>query len=201
MSALAAFSRDDFLKSAMELIAGGGPRAATTTAIVHRCRATVGSFYYRFASRDDLLAELWLTLAEGYQHAFFALLRAGDVAGAALFTPRWVRKHPREARVLLLHHRDDFVDKKWPPAFVKRAHKLAAELDGGLNECATRLLGSPADAALQRLRFALIEVPLAAVRRELAAGRPIPRLVDQLVLECCQAVLPGLAPDEKEKKS
>jgi AcrR family transcriptional regulator len=191
--ARALFTRDDFVESAAALIAEGGPGAATTNAVIQGCRATVGSFYHRFASRDELLGELWLGLAEGYQRDFLTLLREGDISAAALFTPRWVRLHPREARILLQHKREDFMEDKWPPAFKRRARRLAAELREGLRECAERQFGCCSEEALYQVCFALIDVPLAAVRRSLSAGTPVPLQADLLVLKCCRALIPKRA--------
>jgi hypothetical protein len=40
-----------------------------------------------------------------------------------------------------------------------------------------------------RVQFALIDVPLAAVRRHLVSGEPGPAVVDDLVRECCIALM------------
>ncbi len=190
MARAAEFTPGDFLESAAALVAEGGPGAATTFAILRGVRATVGSFYHRFASRDALLAELWLGLVEPYQREFLARLEAGDVLEAALFTPRWVRLHPRAARILLLHRREDFVEKAWPASFVTRARRLGAELTNGLRELTANAFGAVSEDAVRRVQFALIDVPMSAVRRHLAAGEPVPAVVDDLVRECCIALMP-----------
>lgn len=190
MARIAAFAKSDFLTAAAALIAKGGPDMATTSAIVHQTGAPVGSFYHRFASRDVLLAELWLGLVEPYQGEFLRLLSEGDAVEAALFTPRWVRRHPQEARVLLLHRREDFMDKGWPEELAQRAAGLGPELQAGLR-CFTRnKLNTASEEAVSRVQFALIDVPLAAVRRHLASGKPVPLAVDDYVRECCGALLP-----------
>ena len=192
MARAAAFTRETFLESAAALAASKGPGAATTLAILRRTGAPAGSFYHRFASRDVLLAELWLGLVENYQREFLALLQVGDGVGAALFTPRWVRGHRREARILLLHRRQDFVEKQWPRSFVRRAGRLGKELQEGLRAFTTQWFGACSDEQARRVQFALIDMPLAAVRRHLAADEAIPVVIDELVRECSQALLPGL---------
>lgn len=201
MARLATFTTDDFLESAAVLIAEGGPAAATTAAILHRVGASAGSFYYRFASRDRLLGELWLGLVERYKREFFSLLQAGDVISAALFTPRWARQHPTEARILLLHRREDFVYEKWPAEFVKRAGRIAAEQKEGLRGFTATIYGTCSKDALRRVQFALIDVPLTAVRRHLVSNEPVPLVVDDLVRECCTALIPCTVwPDKPHKK-
>ena len=189
MARTAVHSRETFFDQALALVARDGPAAATTAAILKATGATVGSFYHRFPSRDALMAELWMTLVEDYQRQFRQLLDAGDAVEAALFTPRWVRAHPREARILLLHRREAFIDKKWPPEFNRRARRLGVELETAIRDFSRRTLGTTSAEALGRVRFALIEVPLASVKRALAAGEPIAPLADELVRECCQALL------------
>lgn len=190
MARIATFTRETFLETAGSLIAEAGPAAATTSAIVHRMGAPVGSFYHRFDSRDHLLGELWLTLVEDYQREFLALLQAGDPVAAALFTPRWVRLHPREARILLLHRREDFVEKKWPPEYGRRAKKLGVQLQAGLRGYTERLLGAASAEAQRRVQFAVVDVPLAAVRRHVAAGEAPPLALDALIETTCRALLP-----------
>jgi AcrR family transcriptional regulator len=185
------FPKRMFLDAAASLVVSGGPAAATTLAILRSTGAPAGSLYHRFASRDALLAELWLSLAEGYQRQFLGLLEAGDALEAALYTPRWVRRHGREARILLLHRREDFVEKQWPDDFIQRAAHLGDELKQGLRAFTRRCFGDCSAARLRRVQFALIDVPLASVRRHLAAGEPIPAVADDLVRECCQALLAG----------
>ena len=190
MSRLSNFSADDFLKSAASLIAEGGPDAATTAAILRHAKASSGSFYYRFDSRDQLLGELWLGLVEKYQLEFQTFLHSGDGLSAALFTPRWTRFHYTEARILLLHNKNDFVSDKWPEEFVERAKKNAATMKDELQEFTTLLLGNCTQEAIRRVQFALIDVPLAAVRRHLAANEPIPASVDDMVRACYMTLIP-----------
>jgi len=122
----ATFTDADFLAAACALAAKRGPAAVTVESVTARLKAPTGSFYYRFASRDVLLGELWLATARAFQEGFIAAIATGDGLAAALHTPIWVRAHLNEARVFLLHHRDDFVQGAWP-AVLRRG---VAELHG-----------------------------------------------------------------------
>ena len=59
----------------------------TVDSVIARLKASKGSFYYRFASRDALLGELWLATVLSYQRGFVAAIDAGDGLAAALHTP------------------------------------------------------------------------------------------------------------------
>src|SRR5437879_3957675 len=108
------FDGADFLDAARALAAEGGPAAVTVGSVSARLRAPVGSFYYRFASRDLLLGELWLKIVLAFQEGLFAALDAEGGLAAALHTPTWVRANPTDARLLLLYSRHDFVQGEWP---------------------------------------------------------------------------------------
>lgn len=178
------FTTEDFLRSATALIADKGPEGATTAAILREAKAPAGSFYYRFESRDALLGELWLSLVEQYQREFLFFLQKGDGLSAALFTPSWTRTHSLEARVLLLHSKRDFGPDKWPTNYVERAQKLSSELRTGLRKYAKTYCGGNAEAIMQKVQFALIDVPYASVRRYLSSGQSIPESVDVWVRDC-----------------
>src|SRR6202140_4585271 len=108
------FEYVDFLTAARDLAAQRGPTAVTVASVTERLRAPSGSFYYRFASRDVLLAELWLPPPLAFQNGFVAAIKRGDGLAAALHTPTWVRAHGGDARFFLLYHRNDFVQGVWP---------------------------------------------------------------------------------------
>lgn len=188
MTRQAIFTAADFLHSAAHLVAQGGPPAATMAAILRHAQAPAGSLYYRYHSRDELLGELWLSLVESYQQQFLTLLRRGDGLTAALFTPRWTRAHRTEARVLLLHKARDFAADRWPPAFVQRAQQAADQLREGLRQFVQTGDAPSDDEQIQKTRFALIDVPYAAVRRYLSANQPIPHAVDDWVRTCYLAL-------------
>jgi hypothetical protein len=66
-----------------------------------------------------------------------AAVATGDGLKAALHTPVWVRAHLDEGCLLLLYHRDDFVQGDWPPALREgvAAHTRRA---GGSGEVCAR---------------------------------------------------------------
>src|SRR5271154_7297917 len=98
----AQFDHADFLAAAGALGAERGPAAVTVDAIVERLKAPKGSFYYRFASRDALLGEVWLKTVLAFQEGFVAAIEASDGLRAALHTPAWARRHLEDARLLML---------------------------------------------------------------------------------------------------
>jgi AcrR family transcriptional regulator len=90
------FEHADFLDAARTLATEHGPAGVTVGSVTQHLGAPIGSFYHRFASRDVLLAELWLTTVLAFQEEFVAAIEAGDGLAAALHTPRWARANLTE---------------------------------------------------------------------------------------------------------
>lgn len=193
MARPAQYSTQGILDVAAELAARSGPAKATVGAIAEALGAPTGSIYHRFRSKDVLLAELWLQTIESFQAGFQAALAGPDPreAGleAALHTPRWVRAHPVPARLLLLHHRDDFVAGDWPVEVVERAADTGRRGQAGLDSFTRRALGSTSAAARRRARFAVVELPVAAVLSYVRANERPPAIVEELVADAYHGVI------------
>lgn len=104
------------------------------------------------------------------------------------FALDWCREHPPEARLLLLHRREDLLSEGVPLELQDRARLLTQKAERGLRSYARRRFGSLSGASLRRVRFALIDLPFAAVRRDLESGSRPSREVDDLVLTSYDAV-------------
>ena len=187
------FSEAQILDATATIVAAGGPGAATIGAIGHMLNAPSGSIYHRFASRDVLLGHLWLRKARFFQNRFVAALADRDPAkaglAAALSMPRAVRDDFAGARIMLLHRRDDFLDGDWPPNMAAEAIRLKGQVDQAINDIARRLFGRVDPEALQLTTFAMIDVPLAAVRRHVEKNEMPPRSVEDLIARTYAALI------------
>jgi AcrR family transcriptional regulator len=183
------FEQADFFAAALAISADHGPSAATVASITERLKAPVGSFYYRFASRDLLLGELWLLTVLAFQKGITAALDAGDGLAAALHTPAWVREHLNEARLLLLYHRDDFGQGGWPQRLRDGVAAQTRQIETGIAKFAHLVFGLEGPDELRRAQFLLAEVPVAAVRQHLRRREPPPPLVDDLIRTTYHAVV------------
>jgi AcrR family transcriptional regulator len=65
MGRLRLYTSDQILDGARGLVLGEGIAAATISNIARASGAPPGSIYYRFDSRETLLAELWIRAAYG----------------------------------------------------------------------------------------------------------------------------------------
>jgi AcrR family transcriptional regulator len=199
------FDRAQILDAAERLIARHGPAGATIGAIARAVGAPTGSIYHRFDSRDVLLAEVWLGAATAFQTAFFERL-AGPApwkAGlaAALYMAQRVRERPREARLLLLHRREDFVDRGWPANMRRRAEQLGRQVETELRGFSSRLCGRQDARTVRSVAYAVVEAPVAAVRHHVAAEESPPPYVDGLIRVTYEAVVRQLSVSRRERST
>ena len=183
------FDHASFLGAARDLIGERGPEAVTIDSVAERIGAPKGSFYYRFASRDALLGELWLKTVLAYQEGFVAAIEAGDGLRAALHTAAWARRHLEDARLLMLYSRHDFVQGDWPAALKGGVADQAERFEACLRTFARGAFGRAGRAEMRRAAFVLAEVPIAAVKHHLQRRERPPRLVDELISKTYRAIV------------
>lgn len=197
MGRIAKFGREEMARAALELAAERGPQAVTVAAIAAAIGAPTGSIYHRFDSREELLAEIWMDVVESFQRGFVErLATASDIDGAAAaacFMAEWVRGHLREARLLLLHHRRDFVSATWPPSLVERAAALEPAMGAALGGFAKRAFGRADREIMARVRFALLDAPFGGIKPYVQENKAAPRQLDAMVSATVRAVLGGIA--------
>jgi AcrR family transcriptional regulator len=177
----ALFEHAHFLTAARELARESGPSHVTVASVTDRLKAPKGSFYYRFASRDLLLGELWLATALAFQEGFVAAINDGDGLAAALHMPAWVRLNLDDARLLLLYSRHDFVTGDWPTSLARGVADQARLFEACLGKFARQTWGSVNATSLGLSQFVLADAPLAAVRPHLQRRETPPALVDEIV--------------------
>ena len=174
-----------------------GPQKLTIAKVAEKTGVPVGSIYHRYASRDEILAAVWLDLVEEFQDHFLAELEGKDTIAAGLagvhYACQWIRRHPREARLLLLHRREDFASERWPHSYRRRAERLASRAGASVSAYAERLTGRSGGGAVRAVRFALVDLATAALRRDVEAGMPPSQSVERLLLETCAYVLRRVA--------
>jgi AcrR family transcriptional regulator len=185
----AQFDEAAILAGAKRVSAEVGPQKLTIAAVAGRSGAPVGSIYHRYRSRDEILAALWLGVVGDFQEQFLAALDGDDPVRSGLAAVRfvcdWVREHPVEARLLLLHRRDDFAVDGWPASHRRRARDLASSASEALRAYAKRLTGRNGARELREVRFALVDLPTAALRRDIEADGSVSETSQALLLETC----------------
>ncbi|MFC5905850.1 TetR/AcrR family transcriptional regulator [Streptacidiphilus monticola] len=180
------------LDTAVQLAAASGPAAVTMSAIARSSGVPNGSIYHRFPQRVILLAELWLRTVERFQDGFLSALdgdpdprRAG--AAGARHVVAWSRSNPQEAAVLL-HGPQSFGRDEWPMEFTQRADRGNQRAKAAVARLAARV-GAATELGTDKVVLAVIELPLAVVRRYLRAGSPLPPHAEDLAERCALDLL------------
>jgi AcrR family transcriptional regulator len=183
------FSVRGFEDAALKIAAERGPAAVTIAAVAKEAGAPVGSVYHRFSSRDQLLAQMWLRIVSSFQDEFLEKLETGDGLEAALHTPRWVRLHPMESRILLLYRREELIESGWSDELRDRALRIKDDLDTGIRNYAARISGRSGTDATARVLFALIDAPKAAVVRYIRQNTEPPEELDEYIKTVFSTIL------------
>jgi AcrR family transcriptional regulator len=185
----AKFSEANFLDAALAVVVERGVSAVTVASVSERVGSPTGSFYHRFASRDVLLGALWLRTVIAFQKGIAAALEAGDGLQASLHTLAWTRKHPDEARLLLLYDRRDFLHGDWPAELRERVAEMTRRMEGGSQRWARAIFGKQGARETRLAQFLIAELPVSVVRQHLLRGEKPPPLVERIVRTTYQAIV------------
>jgi len=188
----AQFDHDDLLNAALRVIATRGPAAVSIEAIAAEMGGNVGSIYHRFASKDHLLAQLWLRCSERGQTGMVAALTGDDLdhalTVAVLHYPRWARTNLSEAQVLAAYGREHLLPS-WPAELASELETANKGLLDALATFAARWYGDDHREHGQAVTFAVLDIPVAAIRRYLLNGRRPPRRLDAHIVAAARAAL------------
>ena len=201
MSRPAKFNEDQILDVSRDLVVHAGPAALTMTAVAGLLGAPSGSLYHRFPGRDTLAAALWLRGVRRFQRGYLAKLGNPDplraALGAAGHVVSWSRTNLSDARLLLQFRSADLVHGTWPQTLRDEHHRLQHQLTTGIRDLQTAF-GANEPAEQHRVSYAVIDVPYAAVRPALLAGKRPPDSTDVLVAETVEHTLkPFVCGDRK----
>ncbi len=183
------YSSEQILDAVLQVLKGRRPDEVSIAAVGEVLEASSGSIYHRFESRDALVALAWLRAGESFAAELARALQAADplegARAAVRYQLEWARRRPVEAGLYLLHGRSDLIKTAWPPDLARRAERLANDTTDVLRRFAIRVPG----ASHARVRFALLDVPHAAIRRAAATGSALDAEAQILVEETLAGLL------------
>ncbi len=203
MGRLRLYTSDQILDGARRLVLGEGIAAATISNIASASGAPPGSIYYRFDSRETLLAELWIRAVERAQrHCIAAVEAVGEPAeavvagGLSIFD--FVRSEPADAQLLVSMRRTDLIRSPLPPPLVERLRALNRPAERVIGRLAGQLFGESSARARELITLAVFDLPYGCVRRYLLAGKPPPAAHRAYVERAIRAVLETAAAENSE---
>ncbi|SYZ32911.1 Bacterial regulatory proteins, tetR family [Propionibacterium australiense] len=182
------FSAGDILDAAARVVLAhsGSP---TVAEIAREVGAPVGSVYYRFASRDELLVSLWLLSVRDFQRGFMAACcrePAEDaVVAAARHIPVYCREHPAEARAMTLYRQTELV-RTAPESLRDEVATVNDQVNALSLELTRRRYGVADERRTTLIATATRQCPYGLVRPHL--GGPIPDWIDDATAACARAI-------------
>lgn len=184
----ARFDQDAILDAALRVAAAHGPTGMTTDAVAVEMGGHVGSIYYRFPTKDHLLAELWMRCARAGQSGLLEALGRDDLDAAVLHYPRWSRRDLAPAQVLAAYGREQLTPH-WPGELTAALGTVNDGLVRALGEFTRRRFDEVTPTRRRAVTFAVLDLPSAAIRRYLLAGKRPPVGLDGPVLAAARAAL------------
>ncbi|EGD55437.1 TetR/AcrR family transcriptional regulator [Gordonia neofelifaecis] len=173
------YSTDELLDAALDIALAKGIGAVTMTAVATATGAPSGSMYHRFASRDELMARLWLRTIQSFQAGLLEALSLDgsdaviDACLGHVFT--WTDANPDLARLMLTYSENDIVGA-WHDTLAVELRAANDRVRTALTEFTRRHFGDTHREHIDRTIYALVDLPYTAVRRHLPDGRPRPWL-------------------------
>lgn len=187
------YDEDAILDAALRSITRvGGPPNVSLDAVAAEMGGNSGSIYYRFPSRDHLFARLWIRCALRGQVGMITALDNPDLDTAftegALHYPRWAREDLAAAQVLATQSREVLITQ-WPEDLAAELAAVNQNLARAVRGFTHRRFGSANREHLQATTFAMLDLPTAAIRRYLLAGKSPPASLDPVILAAATAAL------------
>lgn len=175
MGRTARYSDESILHAALALVSEDDAHGTTAVAIASRLGAPSGSIYHRFASRDLILARLWIRTVKRFQEGFLRAVGLHDPTEAAeavvTHTLAWSIEHRNEARVLTMYRREDLI-ALWPDELSEELSTLNDQVKHAVLAFTERRFGTVTDETAGLARFAVIGLPYAAARQAILDDKP-----------------------------
>ncbi|WP_227998271.1 TetR/AcrR family transcriptional regulator [Nocardia australiensis] len=183
------FTDDQVLDAARDLLTDPMVARPGIAAISAASGVPTGSIYVRFASRDELLARLWLRSIRRFQTGLVEALSGPDpLLAAAAYLPRYCRDQPTEARAMKMFHRDELLEVG-PEDLRATIAAVNDDMNAALRNAVAAEFGAADDRGMAIAGAAVKAIPYGLVRDFIARAAPIPDWVDDVVLTASAAVV------------
>ncbi|MFD4428595.1 TetR/AcrR family transcriptional regulator [Nocardia sp. NPDC058497] len=183
------FTDDQVLDAARDLLVDPAITRPAITAIGKAAGVHTGSIYVRFASRDELLARLWLRSIRRFHEGLLAALAGpSPLLAAATYLPRYCRANPTEARAMKMFHRDELLDVG-PEDLRAQIATVNDAMNAALLAAVVTEFGTADERATALAEAAVKAIPYGLVRDYIARAAPIPDWIDEVTATATGAVL------------
>lgn len=187
----ATHTADALLDVGVLLFAEGGARAVTMASVARAAGAASGSVYHRFPDRPALLYGLWARAVRTFDEAYRLQLGEAPSPAHAVASTAWIvdwcREQPGNAAVLHAGKRA-FSREQWAAADVEALASYERSRDRRMGRV-FRGIAVAAGRPRDEIGFAMVDLPLAVVRRHLPGA--VPETATELVRRLAGAIILG----------
>jgi AcrR family transcriptional regulator len=182
------------LDAGVRLFVDGGARAVTMAAVARQAGAPSGSVYHRFSDRAALLRALWQRAVEAFDDPYREQL--GDdptpqhAVEMAVWVVEWCRNNQAAATVLHAG-KSAFSPEQWSAADTAATEAYEEGRDRAV-AARVKQVAKTAGRRPDEVAFAMLEMPIAVVRRSLP--EPVPADAADLVRRLASLMILGEAP-------
>jgi AcrR family transcriptional regulator len=179
------FQIEDIQKGLCELLKRFGFGNFSMQLVAKELNIPIGSLYYRYESKNDMIADLWLNVIESFQNEFFDVLLSDSEPrksglSAALFVAEWMEREPEYAYLLAFVRKGDLNHKEWSSVYKLRDKKLQNHLLKNWQKWSNSLKDSNLS---EQERFVIqtviVDLPITVCRPFI--GKTFPAYVEQFI--------------------
>lgn len=185
------FTSEEILDAAGGAVLERG-RGVAVGEIAARLGVSEGAVFYRFATREALLGELWARAVERFQRGFLEALRLPDpdaaAAAAAAHIPAFCRASPEDAAAMRLFRQEQLAAAV-EGQLAERVAAINDQAIEGLQALALRRFGDAGADRVALASTACLESPYGLVRPYLGTSREIPAWLDRAAGAAAIAIL------------
>lgn len=181
------------LDAGVRLFVDGGARAVTMAAVAREAGAPSGSVYHRFPDRSALLHALWRRAVQSFDEPYRDQLGDDPTPQRAVEMAVWVVEWCREnqASAIVLHAgKTAFSPEQWSAADTAATEAYEASRDRAV-VARVKQVAKAAGRRPDEVAFAMLEMPIAVVRRSLPG--PVPADASDLVRRLASLMILGEA--------
>ena len=179
MGRIQRFNIEDIQKGLCSLLREYGFGNFSMQLVASELNIPIGSLYHRYQSKDDMVADLWLSVIESFQNEFFKVLISNLEAidagkEAAIFVSRWMECEPEYAYLLAFVRKGDLNHKDWDLPYKKREKKIQITLRRNWKIWSESLsLGKISDEETFVFQSVIVDIPISVCKPYIGKKFPL----------------------------
>jgi len=193
---------DELLDVAEQIVTDAGTAGLTLRSLARAAGVSNGSIYHAFASKEELLARVWLRTAQRFlqrqTEQIDAVLTEADadraagidaVVQVALTPVDLAREYPAAARLFFMQRRDQLFSPQLSPSTVAELESVQARFTALLIRLADAVWQRHDATAVDTIAACVVDLAGGLMRRQLLSGRGVDEHTGTRIAAATRAIL------------